>query len=62
MNVQELIDELNEVEDKTLQVRIESDILAEHHIYENQWVKSIDVHANQSGYEMHGEVVIFGKE
>lgn len=62
MNVQELIDELNKIENKTLDVRIDCDALIENEIYENQWINYIEVHENQSGYEMHGEVVLFGNE
>ena len=58
MTVEELINELQKIEDKTLDVRLE---------YKNEeankWVERVEAHyQGGSGYELHGEVIIVGSE
>ena len=60
MSVQELIDILKEVEDKTLPVSA-VDINSEDK--PNIWIYDVEVsNANDSGYELCGEVRIIGGE
>ena len=62
MTVEELINELQNIEDKTLDVKLEyKDEEA------NKWVERVleQVEAHYqggSGYELHGEVIIVGSE
>ena len=58
MTVEELINELQKLEDKTLDVRLEyKDEEA------NKWVERVEVHyQGGSGYELHGEVILVGSE
>ncbi len=56
MTVEELIKELQKIEDKTLDVRLEAE-----KIDENNWVERVWVYTtSQRGYELHGEVVLEG--
>ena len=58
MTVEELIKELQKIEDKTLDVRLEAE-----KIDENNWVERVWVYTtSQRGYELHGEVIIVGSE
>jgi len=60
MNVQELIEQLQAVEDKTLPVRI---LNMDGEDEENIWVFQIEVSTTESsGYEDEGEVRIMGTE
>ena len=62
MTVEELIKELQKIEDKTLDVRLED---AEEDYFEgvNKWVERVEVnYQGGSGYELHGEVIIVGSE
>tara|TARA_R110001606_G_C15005765_1_gene607757 strand:+ start:281 stop:475 length:195 start_codon:yes stop_codon:yes gene_type:complete len=64
MNVSELIKVLNDIEDKTLPVRVLEDNPnnADYNL-ENYWLDKIDVaNTGQSGYELSGEVVLRGGE
>ena len=64
MNVSELIKVLNDIEDKTLPVRVLEDNPnnADYNL-ENYWLDTIDVaNTGQSGYELSGEVVLRGGE
>jgi hypothetical protein len=64
MNVSELIKVLNDIEDKTLPVRVLEDNPnnADYNL-ENYWLDKIDVaNTGQSGYELSGEVVLRGSE
>ena len=64
MNVSELIKVLNNIEDKTLPVRVLEDNPnnADYNL-ENYWLDKIDVaNTGQSGYELSGEVVLRGGE
>ena len=68
MTVQDLINALNKIEDKTLSVRVleyrpedkdydTANYFLEHHL------DSISVHSTgSSGYELHGEVLLTGYE
>ena len=58
MTVEELINELQKIEDKTLDVRLE---------YKNEeankWVERVEAHyQGGSGYELHGEVILIACE
>ena len=56
MTVEELIEELQKIEDKTLDVRLEDDET-------NKWVERVEAHyQGGSGYELQGEVVLVGSE
>ena len=56
MTVEELINELQKLEDKTLDVRLEDEEA-------NKWVERVEAHyQGGSGYELHGEVIIVGSE
>ena len=58
MNVQELIDKLSKVEDKTLDVRLEIKKYSDDP--ENFWLVSQTVRdTGMSGYEIGGEVVLY---
>jgi hypothetical protein len=60
MNVQDLINVLNSIEDKTLPIRI-VDICQDDEV--NIWATSVEVsHKGESGYEESGEVRINGSE
>jgi hypothetical protein len=58
MTVEELINELQNIEDKTLDVRLEyKDEEA------NKWVERVEAHyQGGSGYELHGEVILIASE
>ena len=58
MTVEELINELQKIEDKTLDVRLEyKDGEA------NEWVERVEAHyQGGSGYELHGEVILIASE
>ena len=64
MTVQELINELNNIEDKSLDVRVlENNITNPNYNMENYWINRIEVYnTGQSGYELHGEVILVGEE
>ena len=64
MNVSELIKVLNDIEDKTLPVRVlEDNPNNSDYNLENYWLDKIDVaNTGQSGYELSGEVVLRGGE
>jgi len=56
MTVEELIKELQKIEDKTLDVRLEDEEA-------NKWVERVEAHyQSNSGYELHGEVVLVSSE
>lgn len=62
MTIEELIKELQKIEDKTLDVRLED---AEEDYFEevNKWVERVEVnYQGGSGHELHGEVIIVGSE
>ena len=63
MTVQELINELNNIEDKSLDVRVlENNIDNPNYNMENYWINRIEVaNTGQSGYELHGEVILIGE-
>jgi len=63
MTVQELIDNLNTITDKTLNVRVlENNPSNPDYNLENYWIDRIDVaNTGQSGYELHGEVILIGE-
>ena len=63
MTVQDLIDNLNTITDKTLNVRVlENNPNNSDYNLENYWVDKIDVaNTGQSGYEIQGEVVLVGE-
>ena len=55
MTVDELIKELQKIEDKTLDVRTD--------FIKNHWLERIEVHPQgNSGYELHGEVILITSE
>jgi hypothetical protein len=64
MTVQELINELNNIKDKSLDVRVlENNIDNSNYNMENYWINRIEVaNTGQSGYELHGEVILIGEE
>jgi len=64
MTVQELINELNNIKDKSLDVRVlENNIDNPNYNMENYWINRIEVaNTGQSGYELHGEVILIGEE
>jgi len=60
MKVKELIKKLEQIKDKTLPIRVQSDDM-EVNIYleDNQWVNDVELHnAGDSGYEIKGEVTL----
>ena len=62
MNVKELIEELETIEDKTLDVRV---LLPEYAIEDNEnfWVSKVEVsNTGNSGYDIGGEVRLIGSE
>ena len=62
MTIEELIKELQKIEDKTLDVRLED---AEEDYFEeaNKWLERVEVHyRGGSGHELYGEVVLVGSE
>ena len=63
MTVQDLIDNLNTITDKTLNVRVlENNPNNSDYNLENYWLDKIDVaNTGQSGYELQGEVVLIGE-
>ena len=63
MTVQDLIDNLNTITDKTLNVRVlENNPSNSEYTLTNYWIDSIAVaNPGQSGYELHGEVVFMGE-
>lgn len=64
MTVQELINKLNTIQDKNLLVRVlENNPNNPDLNMENYWVHSIEVaDKGQSGYELHGEVILIGEQ
>jgi hypothetical protein len=68
MTVQDLIDALNKVEDKTLSVRVleyrpEDENFDEgNYFLENDLDSVIERSTGSSGYELHGEVLLTGYE
>jgi len=64
MTVQELINELNNIKDKSLDVRVlENNIDNPNYNMENYWINRIEVaNTGQNGYELHGEVILVGEE
>ena len=62
MNVQELINKLMKVNDKTLPVRLSIEPIEDEGDYENYWLESLEEHSsNSSGYEVSGEVNLIAK-
>jgi hypothetical protein len=63
MTVQDLIDTLQKIKDKSLFVRVlENKPFSDDYNLENYWIDRIDVaNTGQSGYELHGEVVLIGE-
>ena len=63
MTVQDLIDNLNTITDKTLNVRVlENNPSNPDYNLENYWIDRIDVaNTGRSGYELHGEVILIGE-
>lgn len=62
MTVDELIKELQKIEDKTLDVRVED---SEEDYFEevNRWLERVEVHyQSKSGYEQFGEVILITSE
>ena len=58
--VQELIEALQQIEDKTLPIRLVNSLEDDE---ENIWIHSIEVSdKGQSGYELDGEVRLLGSE
>ena len=56
MTVEELINELQKIEDKTLDVRLEDEEA-------NKWVERVEAHyQGGSGYELKGEVILVASE
>ena len=64
MTVQELLNELNNIKDKSLDVRVlENNINNPNYNIENYWINRIEIaNTGQSGYELHGEVILIGEE
>ena len=64
MTVQGLIDNLNTITDKTLNVRVlENNPSNSDYNLTNYWIDRIEVaNTGQSGYELHGEVILIGEE
>ena len=64
MTVQELIDALNTIENKDLCVRVlENNPHNPDFNMENYWLDEIEISdTGQSGYELHGEVILIGGE
>jgi len=64
MTVQDLIDNLNTITDKTLNVRVlENNPSNSDYNLTNYWIDRIEVaNTGQSGYELHGEVILIGEE
>jgi hypothetical protein len=66
MTVEELIKELQKIEDKTLDVRVENTSKHSWQFYsdeENIWLRRVEVHhQGSSGYELDGEVILVGSE
>tara|TARA_R100000544_G_C2179365_1_gene36118 strand:- start:103 stop:297 length:195 start_codon:yes stop_codon:yes gene_type:complete len=64
MTVQELINKLNTIQDKNLLVRVlENNPNNPDLNMENYWVHRIAVaDKGQSGYELHGEVILIGEQ
>lgn len=61
MNVQELIDYLNKVDDKSLPIRLLLVDITEYDEFENYWLKHSEIHnTGDSGYEISGEVILIG--
>ena len=62
MNVQDLINELMTVDDKTLPVRLSIESIEDNGDYENYWLSSLEEHSSDSsGYEVSGEVNLIAK-
>ena len=63
MTVQDLINKLNTITDKTLNVRVlENNPNNSDYNLENYWIDKIDVaNTGQSAYELHGEVILIGE-
>jgi hypothetical protein len=60
MTVKELIEELQNIEDKALSVRV---IEEKDNGRPNYWINNIDIsNTGDTGYELHGEVRLIGKE
>ena len=56
MTVEELINELQKIEDKTLDVRLVDEEA-------NKWVERVEAHyQGGSGYELQGEVILVASE
>ena len=68
MTVQELIDSLNKIEDKTLFVRVHEDkpyceeCLDGNYFLERHLDSVTERSTGSSGYELHGEVLLIGYE
>ena len=64
MTVQQLINVLNTIKDKSLDIRVlENNPNNPNLNMENYWLHSIEVaEKGQSGYELHGEVILIGEE
>jgi len=59
MKVKDLIKQLQQIKDKTLDVRV----IEDNEGIDNFWLDGIEVNdKGDSGYEMHGEVRLIGKE
>ena len=60
MTVKELIKELQQIEDTTLSVRV---IEEKDNGRPNYWINNIDIsNTGDTGYELHGEVRLIGRE
>ena len=64
MTVEELIEELNLIEDKDLNIRVlENNPESPNFNTVNYWLSNIEVHSTgQSGYEQNGEITLIGEE
>ena len=59
INIEELIKQLQKIKNKTLSIRI----IKEKDDDKNYWLENIDVsNTGDTGYELHGEVRLTGKE
>lgn len=63
MNVEELIEKLEKIEDKTLEVRVIEGSESGKWDQENYWVRKVEVsNTGDSGYYIEGEVRLIGEE
>lgn len=64
MTVQELIDALNTIEDKSLSIRVlEDNPNNPDYNLTNYWLDEIELsNTGDSGYELNGEIRLIGKE